>query len=86
LKELKRDIHESKGEFNEGYGGPSHEIRDYVDDIIADNVTNDNGCCSAKPSFSVFGKDMDDDEEVEKATDLIMKTEMIVKKAICMLE
>jgi len=45
------------------------ESREYVDDIIGDDVANDIGCCSGEPSFSVFGQDMDHDEEVEKAAE-----------------
>ena len=45
------------------------ESHEYVDDIIGDDVANDIGCCSGEPSFSVFGQDMDHDEEVEKAAE-----------------
>ncbi|QCE06353.1 hypothetical protein DEO72_LG9g1365 [Vigna unguiculata] len=69
LKELKRHIVDRTGEFNEGSGGCSHPSHEYFDDIIGDGVADVNGCCSAQHSYSVFGKDMDHDEEVQKAAE-----------------
>jgi len=69
LKELKRHIVDRTGEFNEGSGGRSHQSHEYFDDIIGDGVADVNGCCNGQHSYSVFGKDMDHDDEVQKATE-----------------
>ena len=69
MKELKRHIADRTGEFNEGCGGRSNESHEYFDDISGDGVADVNGCCSGQHSYSVFGKDMDHDEEVQKPTE-----------------
>jgi len=67
LKELKRHIADRTGEFNKGSGGRSHQSHEYFDDIIGDGVADVNGCYSGQHSYSGFGKDMDPDEEIQKA-------------------
>ena len=69
MKELKRHIADRTGEFNKGSGGRSHQSHEYFDDIIGDGVADVNGCCSGQHSYPVFGKDMDHDDEVQKATE-----------------
>jgi len=66
---LKRHIADRTGEFNEGSEGRSHQSHEYFDDISGDGVADVNGCCSGQHSYSVFGKDMDHDEKVQKATE-----------------